>query len=200
MICDAMICDSRRRFTLEDRLKAMTKADPWRMEVLRAARELSLPDWAIGAGFVRSMVWDAAHRYAEPSPLSDIDLLFHDPLDVSSEREARLEAELARRMPDLPWEVRNQARMHLKKNGISGRPYRDTEEALAHWLETATAVALRLEDDDSLSVIAPFGLHDLFALKSGPTPAGRHHSESYRARMTAKNWPGVWPKVVVEML
>jgi hypothetical protein len=178
----------------------MALADPWRMEVLRAARELSLPDWAIGAGFVRSMVWDAAHRYVEPTPLPDIDLLFHDPLDRSSEREVRLEEALARLMPGLPWEARNQARMHLKNNGTTGRPYRDTKEALGHWLETATAVALRLEDDDSLTVIAPFSLHDLFALKSGPTPAGRHQAESYRKRMTAKNWPGIWPKVVVEML
>ena len=31
-------------------------SDPWRMAVLRAVRALALPDWAVGAGFVRNAV------------------------------------------------------------------------------------------------------------------------------------------------
>lgn len=31
----------------------MVAADPWAMDILRIARRLALPDWAIGAGFLR---------------------------------------------------------------------------------------------------------------------------------------------------
>jgi hypothetical protein len=37
----------------------MIESDPAAMRVLRAAAGLGLPDWWIGAGFVRNRVWDA---------------------------------------------------------------------------------------------------------------------------------------------
>jgi hypothetical protein len=182
---------------LEQRLRALVRADPWRMAVLEAARDLALPGWAVGAGFLRSAVWDHLHGYAERSPLADIDLLFFDPADVSPEREAAAESRLGEQAAGGLWEVRNQARMHLLHGH---RPYRDLEDGLRHWLETATAVALRLEPDDAMTVIAPFGLADLFALRSRPTDEGRARPGDYLARMHSKDWPRRWPQVRVEGL
>ena len=190
-------CPAQRHYGLSDRLQAMVRADSWRMDALMTARRLQLPDWAIGAGFLRSLVWDVAHGFENPTPLGDIDLLFFDSEDTSLDREQRLEAELAQFQPGLPWEVRNQARMHKRKGNP---PYENTADALRYWLETATCVAMRLEDDDGMTVIAPFGLEDLFTLRSRPTPAGLKEAASYRERMERKNWPGIWPKVVVETL
>ena len=67
----------------------LLRADPWRMAVLEAARELELPDWALGAGFLRNAVWDHLHGYGAPTPLADVELSFVDPADLSPEREAR---------------------------------------------------------------------------------------------------------------
>ena len=87
--------------------------------------------------------------------------------------------------------------MHL----INGHPgYQSLEEGLCHWLETPTAVAVRLEPDGALTVIAPFGLADLFDLRSRPTPVGRARWDDYLARMRAKDWPRRWPRVRVEGL
>lgn len=176
---------------------AVLRTDPWRMAVLEAARDLALPNWAVGAGFLRSAVWDRLHGYAEPSPLSDIDLLFFDPADCSPAREASAETQLGARMTAGLWEVRNQARMHLIHDHS---PYRSLEEGLSHWLETPTAVAVRLEADGALTVIAPFGLADLFDLQARPTPVGRARWDDYLARMRAKDWPRRWPRVRVEGL
>ncbi len=167
------------------------------MAVLDAARDLALPSWAVGAGFLRSAVWDHLHGYAEPSPLSDIDLVFFDPDDCSPAREASTETHLGAWIADGMWEVRNQARMHLV-HGHS--PYQSLEEGLCHWLETPTAIAVRLEGNGALTVIAPFGLEDLFAQRARPTPAGRARWDDYLARMRAKDWPRRWPRVKVEGL
>ncbi len=43
-------------------LQALLANDPVRLEILRAVRELELPDCWLAAGFVRSLVWDHLHQ------------------------------------------------------------------------------------------------------------------------------------------
>ena len=176
-------------------IEEVMRADPWRMEALAQARGLALPDWGIGAGFVRNAVWDRLHRFAQATPLADIDLLYFDPSDLSLEREKVCEGTLSSRNSGTPWEVRNQARMHLR-NG--DEPYGSTADALCYWLETVTAVAVRLEADDSLTVLAPLGLEDLMGLRVRPTAAGRRRNAEYSRRMRAKAWPKTWPALRLE--
>ena len=89
--------------------------DPVGMEQLRAVRRLALPDWCIAAGFVRNRVWDHLHGIAPPRAPADIDVLYYDAADLSKESEARYEQRLGELLPGLPWQVRNQARMHVWK-------------------------------------------------------------------------------------
>ena len=164
------------------------------METLKAVRELGLPDWAIGAGFIRNAVWDHLHGFDMITPLADIDVLYFEPGDLSKERELDIEATLKAISPDRPWSVRNQARMHLRNNDA---PYASTEDALRYWLETPTCVAARLETDNSLTLFSPYGLSDLMEMRASLTKHGETRIEQYKARMKEKNWPSIWPKVVV---
>jgi len=169
-------------------------ADPWRREVLDAVRRQCLPDWAIGAGFIRSPVWDALHNYAQPTPLPDVDVLFFDPSDLSQGYEAAIDAALGEALPNILWSAKNQARMHLR-NGDA--PYADTADALRFWLETSTAVAIRTGDDAVATLFAPFGVDDLLAMISRPTPSGQRRWPEYQSRMRAKAWSARWPRVRV---
>ena len=120
-------------------------------------------------------------------------MLFFDAADVSREREGAAEAALGELLPGLPWEVRNQARMHLK----TGRPpYRDTEDGLRNFAETPTAVGVRSRDGH-IEVIAPHGLDDLFAMVARPVFADAKMMGFYRDRMASKQWPARWPQVRV---
>ncbi|WP_191908405.1 nucleotidyltransferase family protein [Hypericibacter terrae] len=178
-----------------DRLLSLIATDEAAMAVLRLVRSLGLPDWAIGAGFLRNRLWDELTGAATCSPADDIDLLYFDAGDPEGRGEAAIEARLAQARPDLIWQARNQARMHLK-NGDP--PYAGTADAIRYWLETCTAIAVRLEPDDRMSLIAPYGLDDLFALVCRPTPAGLHRAEAYRARVTVKAWHRRWPECRIE--
>ena len=166
-------------------------ADPWRRAVLEAVRRQRLPDWAVGAGFIRSAVWDVLHGHAEPTPLPDVDVLFFDGNDISYDREAAIEKALAEALPNVPWSAKNQARMHLR-NGDA--PYADTADALRFWLETPTAVAIRIGDDGAATLLAPFGVDDLLAMVCRPTPRGRQRLSAYQSRVREKNWRARWPQ------
>jgi hypothetical protein len=171
---------------------AIVGRDPVALAQLRAARTLALPDWCIAAGFVRNRVWDHLHGISPPREPPDIDVLFYDAADLSKEREVEYEKQLAALLPGPLWQVRNQARMHVWK----GLPqHRDTADAMIYWLETVTAVGVRLEADDSLTVIAPLGTDDLLNLRCQPTAFGRTRRHEYEARITAKRWSELWPKV-----
>lgn len=169
--------------------------DAWSMTVLRAVRALSLPDWAIGAGFVRSPVWDALTDKSVPTRPSDVDVLYFDSSDLAPEREQEHEEKLKAVMPDVAWSVTNQARMHLH-NGDA--PYKSTEDALRYWLETPTVIAVSLDAGDKLHVMAPLGTEDLMALRVRPTARGRARIEAYRTRIETKQWQRFWPNVKIE--
>ena len=179
----------------EQQILSLIGDNAWAMEMLRLARRLALSNWAIGAGFVRGLVWDRLCGFEEPTPLNDIDVVYFDPADIGRERENAAEARLATWRPDQTWSVRNMARMHIRNREA---PYRDTADAIGHWLETPTAVAVTLMQDGSLRLIAPHGVEDLLAGRIRPTPSGRRKIEEYRARVAQKAWPVRWPKVYVE--
>jgi hypothetical protein len=146
----------------------------------------------IGAGFVRNAVWDyLSRRNTEAVLPADLDVVFHDPVNTTAEQDAAFEAALRTAAPDLPWSVRNQARMH-ERNGH--RPYQDVADALAHWPETSTAIAARL-GPKGVEILAPFGVHDLLEMIIRPTPAFRTKPEIPLARLAAKGWRTRWPRL-----
>ena len=167
--------------------------DPVGMKQLRAVRTLALPDWCIAAGFVRNRVWDHLHGIAPPRPPGDIDVLYYDATDLSKDREAEFEQRLDGLLPGLPWQVRNQARMHVWK---SLPQHRDTSDAMTYWLETVTAVGVRLEADDRIT--APWRRSaptTCSAFCCQPTAFGCTQRDEYEARIASRRWRELWPKV-----
>lgn len=162
------------------------------MRLLTAVAALDIKDCWIGAGTIRNAIWDQLHGFpARPIPGSDVDVVFHDPSDVSPARDLELQRRLFADMPDAAWEVHNQARM-WSTNGDP--PYGNTADAIRCWPETATAIAARLEDG-RMEILAPHGLQDLLGLIVRPTPAFAARREEYCARQAAKKWCERWPKL-----
>lgn len=173
------------------------RRDPAHLDVLRTVRSIGLPDWAIGAGFVRNAVWDLQHGHCKPTPLADVDVLYFAPDRCSAATDHAYEQKLRSARPEWLWSVRNQARMHVR-NGDAG--YRSTYDAMRYWLEVPTCVAVRLTEHDKIEIIAPYGLNGLIDMVVRPTPRGFEKIEQYRARMRAKRWPETWPRVILTNL
>lgn len=148
-----------------------------------------MPDWCIAAGFVRNLIWDKLHGYENATPLTDIDLIYFDPEANISDKE--LEHKLREQM-DLPWSVKNQAKMHIKNKD---NPYQSSSDAMSYWVEIQAAIAVTLIDG-KYEIIAPFGLEDFFN-RTITLNQKRPKPEEFQKRVSGKRWLEIWPELKV---
>jgi hypothetical protein len=184
---------------LELQLEDILRASPSMMTVLTGARELDLPDWLIVSGAVYQRIWNHMTGREPDYGVRDYDVIYFDP-DTSWDAEdvfiKRAAAHFPSPLSELV-EVRNQARVHLWFEDHFGEPYEplsNSTEALSRFVAPAFGVGVRLEADDSLTIKAPFGLEDVFAMTLRPNPN----------RPLAKGWVKTttsartrWPEVTV---
>jgi hypothetical protein len=175
-------------------LLEIVTATPWLMGVLARARDEQLPDWFVGAGAVRDVVWDTRLGGGfDASRVADVDLVYFDPSDLTKAREHEIEARLGEQ-----WDVTNQAAVHTwfhtKFGGEPVAPLTSTADGIATWPEYATCVGVRLEDDDTLTVCAPHGLDDLLdgVWRTNPVRVSEAEAAGRLARKApGKRWPGL---------
>lgn len=184
----------------EARLTEVLVNTPGLMRVLTTARDLDLPDWLVFSGAIYQPVWNQLTGRALEHGLKDYDLAYFDGSNLSYEAEdmviRRVAAAFGGRLRDMV-EVRNQARVHLWFERHFGEAYallKHSAEALTRFTAPAFAVGARLEADGGLSIFAPFGFDDLFALRLRPNPV----RPSPAFARTAQNAKRRWPEVTVE--
>jgi uncharacterized protein len=169
------------------------------MGALRAARVVDPPDWLIGGGVIRDLVWDHLHDPLQPLIPKDVDLAFFDPAMLGREHEQSILNALRAQAPDVPWDVKNQAAVHLwypRVFGVEVDPLTSSADGVGTWPETATAVAVKLRADDSVDVVCPCGLEDLLGLICRRNPR-RVTVEEYHRRLRSKRIATRWPRLRV---
>jgi uncharacterized protein len=180
---------------LEDRLETIVRACPSLMQVLCAARALDLPDWLVFSGAVYQRVLNHLTGRDPDYGIRDYDLGYFDASDLSYEAEDLVIRRVAQAFePPLTEmvEVRNQARVHLWFEAKFGEPYSplsQSAEALTRFVSPLFAVGVRLEADERLSIVAPFGLEDLFALRLRPNPRRVTNGFARTAAAARARWP-----------
>jgi len=180
---------------LTARLVAILRGAPQLMRVLGVARTLELPDWLVFSGAVYQPVWNHLTGRAPDHGVKDYDLAYFDGADTSYEAEDLVIRQVAAAF-DPPLramvEARNQARVHLwfeAKYGEAYSPLACSAQALTRFTAPAFAAGVRLEADDSLTVMAPFGLEDLFAMRIRPNPLRRSPALARTAQNVLRRWP-----------
>ena len=168
--------------------------DKWMLKILKLVKKLELLDWMVGAGFVRSKVWDYLHDYKTKTPLGDIDVIYFDRNNINKDQELVYERKLKGLYRNVNWSVKNQARMHLVNKD---KPYKSSEDALSKWPETATCIAVKINNKGKLVLIAPHGIGDLINLVVKPTPVFKNKLKKYKKRANDKQWKRKWPKLKI---
>ncbi|MAQ01924.1 MAG: nitrate reductase [Alteromonadaceae bacterium] len=170
-------------------IETMLRQDKPRMQQLQAVQTLQLPDCFVAAGFVRNMVWDALHDYP-PTPLNDVDVIYYDEqLRIAPED---IEKTLTNALPDINWQVKNQAVMHHRNQDPA---YQNSTDAMRYWPEKETAVGVRLVDNNQLELAAPFGVQSLLEGKLTHNPL--RSKAVFEQRIASKQWLEKWPKLQV---
>ncbi|EAY31545.1 nucleotidyltransferase family protein [Microscilla marina] len=185
--------------THEKLLTQLMNNDVLRKDILFAVREVQ-NDFGqallyVSAGFVRNLYWDYAHGFATSTPLNDVDVVYFDEGNLSKKQDQQLESILYEQLPKVNWSVKNQARMHQKSGHV---PYTSLHHALSNWVETATAIGVRAQKDNSLSFVAPWGFGDLFDLILRPTPYFADKPAIMLERIQQKGWLQHWTKLSVK--
>jgi len=160
------------------------------MSLLTALKEIDEPDCWVAAGAIRNPIWAKLHGVKFcPENENDVDVIYFDKANTSRSKEQAYMEKLTVLVPTVKWEVRNQARMHIR-NGDD--PYRDCLNAVEHWAETPTAIGVRLGADD-VELLAPYGVDDLLNLIVRQTPKFMTKRDVYGKRITEKQWHKMWP-------
>jgi len=171
------------------RLVELLHQDAHRLELLKTVASCQLPQCLLAAGFVRNLVWDDLHGFS-PTPLNDVDVIYFDPSDELGVRGQLVLTCLHELAPDVNWQVKNQALMHLKNNH---RPYTSCEDAMKHWPEQETAVGVCIDQQGEINVVAPFGLMGLFS--GHITYNTKGDKQAFLHRVKHKNWLTLWPRL-----
>jgi len=171
------------------RIKELLRDDPYRYQILQWVANLHQSECYVAAGFIRNMVWDHLHGFCRTA-LNDVDVIYFDPLSTVTEKE--LLARLNSAAPMLNWQVKNQALMHIRN---SDKPYLSIADAIDFWPEKETAVAVKLEGNEEITVIAPFGVESLFAGLISHNP--KRTKAVFSARIQTKQWLEKWPDLML---
>ena len=175
-----------------NRIVELLEQDSLRLQILDAVYALNLPQCYVAAGFVRNMVWDHLHGYTEPTNLNDIDVIYFKANESEHENSKSHQSLLKRRMPNMNWQVKNQAVMHTR-NG--DEPYNSTLDAMGYWPEKETAIAVRKTAQGVYEVISAFGIDSLWKLHVTYNPL--RSFQIFEQRVKSKKWQTCWPKLQI---
>ena len=185
-----------------DELEAIVRRSAPLMQVLTTVRDLAIPDALLFSGAIYQRVLNVKTGRDLDFGIKDYDLGYFDASDTSYEAEDVIIKQVAAAF-DSPLkemvEVRNQARVHLWFESRFNEPYlplSNSAEALSRFVSPMFAVGVRLEADDQMTVLAPFGLEDLFNMRLRPNP--NRTSPNYEKIAAAAK--ARWPEITVDPL
>jgi len=178
--------------THEDRIIKLITLDGLRLEALACVHLLNLPECYLAAGFVRNLVWDNLHQKRQATPLNDVDVIYFDSNESSPDKYKTYELTLKTWLPQLNWQVRNQALMHIRNND---NPYFSSLDAMSYWPEKETAIGIRQLPNGKFDCISAFGFDSLFNLQITYNP--KRLRSVFEHRIKSKDWLNIWGKLVV---
>lgn len=183
---------------LHAELRSTLFASPLLRPIIDGWDKLALPDCWLVAGSIAQTVWNRRFGLSPTHGISDIDIVYFDPHDLTEQEEARHAARIQVEFSDLPvWiDVKNEARVHRwyeTKFGFPIAPYTSTADAISTFPTTATTIGLKCVDG-SLLFEAPFGIGDL--MKGIVRPNKALITREIYERKT-RRWIAAWPDLSV---
>ncbi len=160
-------------------------------KVLPAIQKLNLPDWWLAGGAIRNTIWRSLYPGDCQLTIKDFDIAFYD-ADGDREQERAAKEALGSEFPEAIFDVKNQASFATWREGR--RTYASTLDGIADWQHTATAVGVRIDQNDRWCFIAPFGFNDLL---NGIVRLGPAHMESETAIEKGKTYLTKCPPLTI---
>ncbi|MGA6119578.1 nucleotidyltransferase family protein [Sphingobacterium anhuiense] len=167
------------------------------LSILKFVHQIKDEELWIGGGFIRNIIWDFKHSYLVNTEFGDIDVFYFNKECLDKSRDIEIENKLLKISPNIDWSVKNQARMHIHNDE---KPYVSLTDALVKFPDTASTTIVRLNENNLIELIAPYGYSDLFNLIVKPTPyflKSQTKFQIYIDRILQKKWGTKWPNLKI---
>lgn len=161
-----------------------------------ALRVVNPPRWRLVSGALYNTVWNLLTGHPAERGVKDVDVFYFDADHMRAEDEAAWQVRLPRLT--VPFELRNQARVHTWYPEYFGLPYSplsSTEEGIDRFVCQTHAVGMHVASDGTPDVYAPFGLAALFAFRLVPNAWADNRKTYFEKARRAK---ALWPLLTVE--
>lgn len=182
-----------------DALRNILRQSEFHMDTLSQLRGLDFPDWMLVSGAIYNHVWNVLTERDPLMGIKDVDVAYFDERDLSYEAEDAniyVVNETFAEFP-IPVELRNQARVHLWYEQRFGHPFsplKNSAEMLERFASKTHSVGVRLDDEDEIEVVAPFGLDFMFSFQIEPNYANQNDEAHTQKAERAKE---LWPELIV---
>lgn len=168
-------------------------------KVFQNWNSIKLKNCWLAAGSVAQTMWNENFGLPSNFGISDIDLVYFDPDDLSAATEQQHAERIRQSFEGLPvwFDVKNEARVHLwyeEKFGYSIEKYRSVEEAISTFPTTATSVGVRPLKTQNFELHAPFGLDDLIGGIVRPNKV-QITKEIFDTKVA--KWLNTWPDLTI---
>lgn len=151
-------------------------------EIFNILDRYHLTEATLCAGSIRELVWNKLENKPSSILRNNLDIYYNDPGE-SYEHYLTIQSTLNQRHSKYLWDLRN---IRLKKRHSDKSPDGSTIEAtIANFPEKCSAVGVSRELGGSYSIIAPYGLDDLFT--ETITTTGAIDELAFKRRIERKN-------------
>lgn len=152
-------------------------------EIFNILDRYHLTEATLCAGSIRELVWNKLENKPSSILRNNLDIYYNDPGE-SYEHYLTIQSTLNQRHSKYLWDLRN---IRLKKRHSDKSPDGSTiEAAIANFPEKCSAVGISRESGGSYSIIAPYGLDDLFT--ETITTTGAIDELAFKRRIERKKW------------
>lgn len=166
------------------------------LAAMKGVRSLQLPDWCVYGPSIVWPLWSAFKGPPKQAGNHQLYVAYYDAAPRAELREAQYLHHLRQILSSSPYQLHlaNQAHAVIRTNQqdlAENVPVRCTEEALVKDPVRTYAVGVRLEANDSLTVLAPLGLSSMFSMRMQRNP-GYCLEElfQHKLRRVQAMWPG----------
>jgi uncharacterized protein len=178
---------------------ARVRTNPVNAALLDRLPTLGLPDCWLVAGCLFQTIWNLQSSQPPAAQISDYDVFYYDPTDLSYEAEDGAIQRLKSAFADLDGviELKNQARVHLWYRQRFGHAYpalQSSKDGIDRFLVACTCIAIQCTQGQPPRVYASHGLDDLSAGVLRPNPLNHPNSRYLEKSLSYQSrWP--WLKI-----
>lgn len=181
----------------ENDVKNFIKNNKELMFILKFIRSLNIKEGCLCALAIRNSLWNHLSNKTNKFS-SDIDVIYFDK-DAVYEESSEIQKFLTSNYPNYDWELKNE--VYMSRHNPRTRPYTSVEDAISKFPEQCTAIGARLDANDEVELISPYGILDVVQLIVQPTPFFKEDRDRmllYKERIENKNWLNEWPTLNIK--